>query len=119
MRSRSSSRRRRSTPTTPNSPRESMLGEVASKEPIQSEMASKSNVRQTVARCGRMVPFLAAVGYRPQAGPLLLRELARGADRRAVVGPRSPAARLRAGGGAQEEQTHRQEHGEQPVDGRV
>src|SRR5687768_1005546 len=47
---RSSSRKIRSTPTTPNSPREIMLGEVAPYGPIQMEMASKSKVRQTVAR---------------------------------------------------------------------
>src|SRR6185437_16195587 len=44
-RSMSSSRR---APTTPNSPREIALGEVAWKLPIQTEIASKSKVRQTV-----------------------------------------------------------------------
>jgi hypothetical protein len=38
------------TPTAPNSPREIMLGEVAPNGPIQSEIASKSKVKQTVAR---------------------------------------------------------------------
>src|SRR5579884_4306686 len=44
----------RSTPTTPNSPREILLGEVALYGPIQSEMASKSKVRQTVPRASAM-----------------------------------------------------------------
>src|SRR5262249_16462648 len=44
-RSISSSRR---APTTPNSPRDMALGEVAWKFPIHTEMASKSNVRQTL-----------------------------------------------------------------------
>src|SRR5580704_8279551 len=35
-------------PTTPNSPREIALGEEAWKLPIQTEMASKSKVRQTL-----------------------------------------------------------------------
>jgi hypothetical protein len=38
----------RSHPTAPNSPREIMLGDLAAKGPSQSEMASKSKVRQTV-----------------------------------------------------------------------
>src|SRR5271155_3809194 len=37
----------RSAPTRPNSPREIALSELARKPPIQSEMASKSKVRQT------------------------------------------------------------------------
>src|SRR4028119_601038 len=49
MPSRSSRPRIRRAPTAPNSPREIMLGEVAPNGPIQSEIASKSNVRQTVA----------------------------------------------------------------------
>ena len=34
-------------PTLPNSPREITLGEVAPNEPIHTDMASKSNERQT------------------------------------------------------------------------
>lgn len=48
MSCRASRRRIRATPTVPNSPREIMLGEVAPIGPIQSEIASKSNVKQTV-----------------------------------------------------------------------
>jgi hypothetical protein len=45
-----SNRRIRSTPIAPNSPREIMLGDFAPNGPIQIEIASKSKVRQTVAR---------------------------------------------------------------------